>query len=203
MSKIVKDFTFMADPAYYVTSVKQLLVLAKPGREDIIDAIAVRGPSTVPEIAAFLGRTRNSLYYHVDVLAKAGLLVEETVRRQGIKSTARYDLPGRPMIVKYDLSTPRNRRAVIRLGLGRFHAGKRSFVRACNSELAVAEGPRRNLWISYWEGWLSDDELHEANRILNSLVDLYRRSSKSGGGGRKPYALTFGIAPVIGSKKSE
>ena len=190
----------MTDPAYYVTSVRQLMVLAAPGREDIIDAISVRGPSTVPEIAAYLGRTRNSLYYHVEAMRKAGLLVSETVRREGIKSTARYDLPGRPMIVKYDLSTPRNRKAVIRLGLGRFHAGKRAFVRACRPDIAVVEGPRRNLWISYWEGWLSDEELVEANRILNNLVDLYRRSSKKGGGGRKPFALTFGIAPVISGK---
>ena len=187
----------MGDPSYYVTSTRQLFVLAKPGREDIIDAISILGPCTVPQMAEFLGRSRNSLYYHVNVLRKAGLVVEDKVQRAGVKTTALYDLPGRPMIVKWDLSTPRSRQAVISLGRGRFKSGERAFVRACQPGVAVVEGMRRNLWTSHWQGWLSQDELVEANRILHSLVDLYRRSAKTSGNGRKPYALTFAIAPVI------
>lgn len=197
MSKNRKIFTFVKDPSYYVTAVRQLMVLAAAGREDIIDAVAVLGPSTVPDIARYLGRTRNSLYYHVKVLRKAGLLVEEKVQRDGVKTTARYDLPGRPMIVKYDLSSLRSRRAVVSLGRRRFRAGERAFVRGCKREDAVVEGPGRNLWISHWKGWLSDDEVVEVNRLFHSLVDLYRRSSRTDGGREKPYAITFAIAPSI------
>ena len=39
---------------YYVTELKQLLALATAGREDIIDAVAILGPCTVPEIAKFV-----------------------------------------------------------------------------------------------------------------------------------------------------
>ncbi len=186
----------MKKKTYYVTELKQLLVLATPEREDIIDAIAVLGPSTVPDIARFLGRSHNSLYYHVRALRDCGLLLESAVQREGVRRTSQYDLPGRPLIVKYNLSTPRSRRAVMKLGRIRFRSGERGFVRACKPEHAVVEGPHRNLWASHWNGWLTDKDLEEVNRLLLELVDLFRHGADAGGD-RKPHELTFGIAPVI------
>jgi hypothetical protein len=104
------------------------------------------------------------------------------------------------MIVRYDLSSPRSRSAVVRLGKGRYRAAQRAFLRACRHDVAVVDGPERNLWVSHWEGWLSDEQLAEANKLLHGLVDLYRRSSNPGRKGVKPYAITFGIAPVIRRK---
>jgi biotin operon repressor len=181
---------------YYVTELKQLLVLATPGREDIIDAVAVLGPCTVPDIAQFLGRSRNALYYHVRALRDCGLLVESEVQREGVRRTSQYDLPGRPLIVKYNLTTPRSRRAVMKLGRLRFRSGERGFVRACQRGDAVVEGPHRNLWVAHWKGWLTDEDLEEANRLLLELVDLFRNGADASGD-RKPLELTFAIAPVI------
>ena len=181
---------------YYVTTMKQLLALAAPGREDIIDAVAVLGPCTVPDIAKFLGRSRNSLYYHVRALRDCGVLLESEVQREGVKTTSQYDLPGRPVIVKYNLTTPKSRRAVMRLGRIRYRSGERGFLRACNAEHAVVEGPHRNLWVAHWKGWLTDDDLAEANRLLIELVDVFRHGADAKGD-RKAHELTFGIAPVI------
>jgi hypothetical protein len=181
---------------YYVTELKQLLVLATPGREDIIDAVAILGPSTVPDLAQFLGRSRNALYYHVRALRDSGLLLESEMQRDGVKKTLQYDLPGRPVIVKYNLSTPRSRRAVMKLGRLRFRSGERGFVRACQRDHAVVEGPHRNLWVAHWKGWLTDKDLTEANRLLLQLVDLFRHGADAPGD-RKPLELTFAIAPVI------
>ena len=186
----------MKRKTYYVTELKQLLVLATPGREDIIDAVAILGPCTVPDIAQFLGRSRNALYYHVRALRDSGLLVESEVQREGVKRTSQYDLPGRPLIVKYNLTTPRSRRAVMKLGRLRFRSGERGFVRACQRDDAVVEGSHRNLWVAHWKGWLTDEDLEEANRLLLRLVDLFRHGADAAGD-RKPLELTFAIAPVI------
>ena len=185
----------MSQRTYYVTEVRQLLVLATPGREDIMDAVAILGPSTVSDIARFLGRSRNALYYHVRALRDSGLLLESEVQREGVKRTSQYDLPGRPVIVKYNLNTPRSRRAVTRLGRLRFRSGERGFARACQREDAIVEGPHRNLWVAHWKGWLTEEDLEEANRLLLELVDLFRHGANEGDD-RKPLELTFGIAPV-------
>ncbi|HUQ18210.1 MAG TPA: helix-turn-helix domain-containing protein [Gemmatimonadaceae bacterium] len=182
---------------YYVSSQRQLLALASPGREDIIDAVGVLGPSSVPEIAQFLGRPRNALYYHITALRDRGLLIETTVQREGIKTTSLYDLPGRPMIARYDLSSPGIRGAVVRIGRRRFRTGERGFVRACKPDIAVTQGPMRNLWVSHWKGWLTDAQLKEANVLFNKIVDLYGRAGDADKAGRSLHEITFAIAPVV------
>jgi DNA-binding transcriptional ArsR family regulator len=182
---------------YIVNSHEQVLALASPGREDIIDAVAILGPTGVTEIARFVGRSRHALYYHVRVLRDCGLLIETRVEGKGVKPTAHYDLPGRPILVRYDLGSPKARRAVIALGRSRFRSGQRGFVRGCSSEAAVVEGPRRNLWVAHWKGWLTVRDLEKANRLLHELVDVFTPSVDDSRGRRSPFELTFAVAPVI------
>ena len=191
----------MRNRPYLVTSPRQLEALASPGREDIIDAVTVLGPCGVTEIARFVGKSRHALYYHVKVLRDHGLLVETHVEGKGVKPTAHYDLPGRPFLVRYDLSTPKSRRAVIAIGKARFRAGQRGFVRGCASDTAVVEGPRRNLWVAHWNGWLTLQDLEKANRLLAELVDVFTPSVDDSRTARSPYALTFAISPVIQAKR--
>ena len=185
---------------YIVRSTRQLLALAAPGREDIIDAVTVHGPCGVSEIARFVGRSRHSLYYHVKVMRDNGLLVETRVERKGVKPAAHYDLPGRPFLVRYDLSTKKSRRAAIAIGRARFRSGLRGFVRGCSYDAAVVAGPRRNLWVAHWKGWLTVRDLEKANRLLAELVDVFTPSVEDSRASRSPYELTFGVAPVISAR---
>jgi hypothetical protein len=187
---------------YIVSSTSQLLILASPGREEIVDAVGLLGPCSVPELAQFLGRPRNALYYHIRELRDCGLLLESKTQRDGIKTTAVYDVPGRPVVVRYDLSTPRNRKAVIEIARARFRSGQRGFVRACTPKIAVTEGPTRNLWVAHWKGWLSEAHLLEANKILNELVDLFGRAAHAGNVAGDPHEITFSIAPVISKSRN-
>jgi predicted transcriptional regulator len=182
---------------YVVTSLPQLLAIARPGREDIIDAVGVIGPCSVTDLARFIGRSRHALYYHVRALQDCGLLVETLHSGEGKKPTAWYDLPGRPLSVRYDLSTERSRRAVLALARTRLRSAARGFVRACHPESATVEGPRRNLWVARWKGWLSDRELEQANRHLARLIDLLRHEPGPPGARRRPHELTFAIAPIV------
>ena len=190
----------MKTQPYVVRSTKQLLALATPGREEIIDAVTVHGPCGVSEIARFVGRSRNSLYYHLRVMRDTGLLVETRVEKKGVKPAAHYDLPGRPFVVRYDLSTEKSRRAVIAIGKARYRTGQRGFVRACAYDGAVVSGPRRNLWVAHWKGWLTTRDLEKANRLLRQLVDVFTPPVGASRASRSPYELTFGIAPVITAK---
>jgi hypothetical protein len=132
-----------------------------------------------------------------------GLLVETMVKEKGAKPTAYYDLPGRPFVTRYDLSSPKTRRAVVAIGKARFRAGQRGFIRACASDNAVVEGPRRNLWVAHWKGWLTEKDLEKANRLLAELVDVFTPPAGGIAKKRSPYELTFAIAPVIAADRQK
>jgi predicted transcriptional regulator len=182
---------------YIVTSLEQLLAIASPGREDIIDAVGVIGPCTVPELARFVGRSRHALYYHVRALRDSGLLLETHHSGEGKRTTARYDLPGRPLSVRYDLSTERARRAVIALARTRLRSAARGFVRACHRDVATIDGPQRNLWVARWKGWLSDQELQEANKLLTQLINLLQHHAGASNARRRCHEFTFALAPIV------
>jgi biotin operon repressor len=182
---------------YVVKRQDQLLTLASPGREDIIDAVTMRGPCGVSEIASFLGRSRHSLYYHVRAMRDCGLLVETMVRGKGAKPTAHYDLPGRPFVLRYDLSSAKTRRAVVAIVKARFRAGQRGAIRAVSSDDAVVTGPRRNLWVAHWKGWLTEKDLEKANRLLAELVAVFTPPAGETTKKRAAYELTFAVSPVI------
>lgn len=185
---------------YIVTSRKQLLAIASPGREEIIDVLGLLGPSSVPELAEFLGRSRHALYYHVRALRDCGVLIETLHSGEGKKTTARYDLAGHPLIVQFDLSSPQSRRAVLALARTRVRHGLRGFVRAASSDAAVTEGARRNLWATHWKGWLSGAELEEFNEHLKRLVELLQREPGPKQARRKAHEVTFVLAPVLARK---
>lgn len=182
---------------YEVTSAKQLQAVIPPGREDVIDAVGAIGPCSVTELARFLGRPRHALYYHVRALRDSGLLLETLHSGEGKKTTARYDLPGRPFSVRYDLDSEKTRRAILALGKTRLRSATRGFVRACDPTIAKIEGPRRNLWVTRIKGWLSDQELEEVNRHLRRLIDLMYQDAGRPGTARKCHELTFVLAPIV------
>ena len=138
----------------------------------------------------------NSLYYHVRALPDAGLLLDTHRSGEGIRTTAYYDVPGRPLSVRFDLITPSRRRAVLTLARTRIRSAARGFERACKPGVVTLEGPRRDLRVTHLKGWLSDKELEETNRLLERLVELVGNSERGATKGRKSYEVTFVLAPV-------
>jgi len=190
----------MKKGAYVVKSTRQLLAISSPGREEIIDAVGLIGPCTVPELARFLGRSRHVLYYHVRALRACGLLLESRQSGDGKKSTSSYDVPGRPLSVHFDLGTKRTRRAVVALARSRLKSAMRGFLRACHPDVSITDGPRRNLWATHWKGHLSAKELAEFNRHLVHLVDMLRRGTQQKGARGAAYEFTFALAPVVSAE---
>ena len=96
----------------------QLGALVSPIRQEIVDAISAAGPSTMAQIAEWLGRPADTLYYHVAALRRVGLLVESGRRRTGRRFGAVYDVPGRPLLMRPKGSkAPQAIRSVVRAAL--------------------------------------------------------------------------------------
>src|SRR6185437_7960372 len=96
----------------------------------------------------------------------------------------------------FDLSTPRARRAVLDLAAARLRGAARGFVRACQEQTPVVEGPRRNLWATRWTGTLTPHALEEANRLFARLIDLFK-PRRPGGADEPIFELTFVLAPTV------
>ena len=71
---------------------------------------------------------------------------------------------------------------------------ERDFESAFVADVAVCEGPVRNLWASRRRGWPSDEDLGEANCLLERLGELLGQGRAPGR--QRLHALTFVIAPV-------
>ena len=159
--------------------------------------VGLIGPCGITELARSLSRSRNSLYYHVRALRDSGLLVETQRSGEGKKTTAYYDLPGRPLAVHFDLSTKERKQAVVALARARIRNAARGFERACRPGAVTVDGPRRNLWATRLKGWLSDEELEEANELLARLIYLIGRGGGDSAQSKKSYEFTFVLAPTL------
>jgi DNA-binding transcriptional ArsR family regulator len=182
---------------YLVSEPKQIAAISSPGRDEMMDTIGIIGPCTVGELARAMGRSRHGIYYHLRALAACGLLKELRGRKTSKREAARYEVAGRPLVVHFDLTTAKSRRAVLELAHARMRSGTRGFNRACNPKLAVVGGPRRNLWATRWKGWLSPSELEDVNRCLARIIDTMQARAGDPKQRRKCYELTFVFVPTV------
>ena len=84
---------------YPITDLAQFKALTSPARGEILDIVSLMGSLSIADMAEYLGKPIDSLYYHVRKLVKVGLLVEKVKRKSKRQMEAVYDLPGRPMFL--------------------------------------------------------------------------------------------------------
>jgi DNA-binding transcriptional ArsR family regulator len=186
----------MARP-FLIASSEQLEVIASPGREAIVDAVALIGPCSIPELARALRRSRHSLYYHVKALRDAGVLLESRRSGEGTRTIVYYDVPGRPFSVSFDLGTQARRQAVLSLARARMRTAIRGFERACRPGEVTVDGPKRDLWATHLKGWLSAEELEQANSLLGQLIALVGSEAAGEAPGKRAYEFSFVLCPHV------
>jgi len=180
--------------AYYIKDAARIRLLASPLRQAILDWIVSSGPATVAQLAERLSRPADRLYYHVRLLVRAGLLVEQQARGDRIEAV--YDVPGRPMLLDYGDARD-GRRAVTRVVDALMRNAQRDFRRAADDTTLRVKGARRELWSGRSEGLLGPDEIAAVNAHLTAAAEIMRNAvgSKTRKG-RKAYQLTFSLSPV-------
>jgi hypothetical protein len=190
----------------WIERVEQVRALESTVCQEIVDLVGAAGPCSVREMAGFMGRRPDSLYYHVRKLSAAGLLVDRGTQGAGRRAEAVYDVPRRPLRLAYDPSDPENVRAVSRVVASMLRSANRDFRGGFRPDLAVVEGDARNLWAARMKGWLSDDDLAELNTLLNRILEVFHRREAAENAGREPHStkgapprlhsLTWVLAPI-------
>src|SRR3954470_21989321 len=107
----------MAKAAYQLNGA-QLEALTAPVRHDILDRVIAKGPMTVAEIGAALGRQPTAIYHHLRQLEAVGLRPAEapsgTPSKPG-RPSLRYRAAGQERVATEASRDPANRGLVARI----------------------------------------------------------------------------------------
>ncbi len=179
---------------YRISRADQIRALTTPARQEIIDALLSSGPISVSEIAAVLGRPADSLYHHIRILQKKGLVVAAEVRRRGRRDEVVYDVPGRPMRIDYDLGNRKVSAGIIGAIGAMLRIAQRDFKEAVAAGTAAVDGPYRDLWAARLKGWIGRPQLKRINGHLQGICKIMlslKRQPES-----QLLSLAFVIAPL-------
>lgn len=172
----------------------QLEAITSPVRQEILDGVQALGPSPIAAVAALLGRPADALYYHVRTLERLGLLVRAGSRRNGRRDEAIYDVPERPLQIRYEPGDAANRAGATRAVAAAVRLTQRDFARALASGEFVGEGPRRNAWGGRVKVWLTPAQLAELNRLIERISRISGRAERPKGS--RLHSFAWILAPV-------
>lgn len=91
---------------HHVREPAQLEALTSPARIEIVVCLESTGPATVRELAERLGRKPSSLYYHVELLERVGLVTSRETRRPDGRAEAVYQLIADRVALQVQASDP-------------------------------------------------------------------------------------------------
>ena len=179
---------------YLIREPAQLRALSSPVRQEILDALASAGESSIAELAAHLGRRPHALYYHLRALERVELVRRTGTRRNGKTDAALYAVPAPRMVIEYRLgSRPfladmgKTLRSMLRLT-------ERDFRRALRFRSALSDGPRRNVLCSRTKARLSDAQMERVNVLFATLFEELAGAQGQREG--RLHAMTLVIAPL-------
>jgi DNA-binding transcriptional ArsR family regulator len=168
-SKPTKNLHIIYDP-------EKMWVLASPIRVEVLNAICALDECSVTEVAAFTGRSRTSLYPHIDQLVEAGLIIEGDARLAGKRYEQLYRPIARTVATKHNSKDPENVAYHQAYGnaVGRLMA--RLHERATASPNAVVRGPLRDTNAGISTAWVDDGSLEEVNKLVERIWEICRDS---------------------------
>jgi len=188
---------------YKVTAPEQIEAMASPPRLEIIDAVRVLGPCSVSEVADLLGRTADSLYYHVRLLVDVGLLVEAGTRETARRDETLYRTPAKRIQLPHDTSDPELTELRLKAFAALLRLTDRDHRTAFKKGLAQATGPKRNIVNARIKGWLSDEQLAEVHEHLDRILDIFHEGANAAEEERGGlHAITMFLTPIEPKKRA-
>jgi predicted transcriptional regulator len=172
MTRLRRKHKQSPDQPFIVSDARQTRLLGSPFRQALIDTIVSSGPCTVGTLSQRLGRPMDRLYYHLRLLEKAGLVIARNVKPGVGRRDTEFDVPGRPIHLRYDLRSAVNKRAVADVARSIWRASAADFSRGLNEPGAVVSGSGRNLWVAREQGRLSARDFAAVNQHLQEILRI-------------------------------
>lgn len=162
----------------------RIVTLASATRLSIVHTLEGIGPCSVAALARILGVPADSLYYHLRILERRGL-----VKKVG----ENVEVTGSSIELAYDAGSSANRVAVNRVAASVLRAAQRAFQAGFRTKVRTS-GKRRELWVAQRSARLNAEQLATVNRLLHELLDVVEHSRDSEPNERL-YLLTFALSP--------
>lgn len=177
-----------------ISSPRDKALLASPVRQNLLDTLCAARTATARELAAEMGMRPSALYYHIELLERAGLVRRRPARRDDARREAVFAPAAESFLLEHELGSEPGRRASERLIRALLRAAARDAAVGLRSPLARPRTPGRNLWGSRMKAWLDDREIAAVDRHLVAIERLMLRSRR--GPGKLLVAASWLVAPV-------
>ena len=177
---------------YIIRSKGQMRALAAPTRQEIVDVLPRLGGASVAELATALGRPADSLYYHLRVLKRAGLVLSAGSRTINGRPETLFRAAAPQMSLCYRLGHQGNGNEVNPIIASMLRLGIRDFRRSFQAGEASVSGPFRELWALRNTGWLSRKQIAEVNRYIQKIRVVMAERHRHG----RLYAVTVLLTPL-------
>ena len=181
---------------------EQREALTSPLRLEILGQFAEPTPLSVRDLAQRMGRTPHSIYYHVHLMARVGLLREVGQRREGgPRSEALYQ-PVRNTFA-LDAAEPGAGSAIQRTMAAAFRMAERDLESALES--AGRRPPADSRLLGTRAHFRATPRvLKEVRRHLQAAMDVVQREARRGSSQAAPlYSLTLALLPLRGRNQTE
>jgi DNA-binding transcriptional ArsR family regulator len=177
---------------YVIRSKRQMRALAASTRQEIVDVLSRMGTVSVAELATALARPADSLYYHLRILKRVGLVLSAGSRRLAGRSEALFRAVAPELSLCYQLGRKGNGREVNAIIASMLRLGIRDFGESFETATAAVSGPNRELWGLRVTGWLTQDQIAEVNRHIRRLMQIMATPGRNG----RLYAVTVVLTPL-------
>jgi DNA-binding transcriptional ArsR family regulator len=150
----------------------QWSALASPLRLEILGLFTSREPLAIADMAAIMGRSAGSLYHHVGILEKAGLLRRTGTRPKGKRHEALF----LPAAGRIEFDARSGGEAAVKLAVktmtASFRMAERDLEAALEHPETATEGPGRNLMATRMHLRASPGFLAKINKHLSAIEKL-------------------------------
>ena len=180
----------------------QQVALSSPLRLEIIGLFTDNKPLAIADMARLMGRPAGSLYYHVEILEKAGLLERKGTRPKG----KRFETLFFPSGYRLELEAEAGGESAVlalRTMASAFRMAERDMAACLEHGDVESEGPGRNILAYRLHLRASPEVLAGINEHLDAIQDLLKAETERG---RKPssrdkhVSLTLALLPLRGRK---
>jgi hypothetical protein len=188
----------MPRPRHHRATREQREALTSPLRLEILGQFTGPKPLSVRDLAERMGRTPHSIYYHVHLMTRIGLLREVGRRQGGGRSEARYQ-PA-PHKVALDAADPEAGLAIRRTMGAAFRMAERDLEAALQS---APDDPRLLGMRGHFRA--TPKVLRQVRRHLQAALEIVQREARRGTGGKHGslYSLTLALLPLRGRSQPE
>jgi DNA-binding transcriptional ArsR family regulator len=159
----------------------------------LVAALEALGLSSVRELAAHLGRSPQSLYFHLRPLLESGLVEEAGERVVGRRTEHLYRLVG-TLRIAGDVTDPDYGHAMAEMCRSITRAAERDYCRAIEEDGACLLGRRRNLSQHHYHVHLTPRDRSRFLRMLDELDEFLLSHNAPGRGELLSYTAL--AAPV-------